>query len=97
MAVVNVTDLCVLCDEKCDSSQSLDYHLKTVHMRLFVCTKCPNFTTMIKEKLTRHLASDHNQTPLTISIIKEAALTEVCYILIVNPSKISKKYNILAG
>jgi hypothetical protein len=54
---------CVLCDAKCETDVSLDFHVKTIHQRLFVCTKCPAYTTMIRAKLKRHLETEHNQVP----------------------------------
>lgn len=62
MMGVNET-CCLLCDASCDSDKTLDFHIKTIHKRLFVCTMCPNFTTMLQPRLTHHLLSVHkNET-----------------------------------
>ena len=51
---------CVLCDEVFETGDKLDFHFKTVHQRLYVCTNCPNFTSMFKFKLDKHLESAHD-------------------------------------
>ena len=63
-----LSNVCVLCDEKCNSVKALDFHVKTVHLRLFVCTKCPEYTTMIKAKLIRHMVKEHKQSPVKVTI-----------------------------
>ncbi len=60
---------CLLCDVKCVSSDALDFHVKTVHLRLFVCTKCPDYTTMIHAKLVRHVANEHKEIPKVKNVI----------------------------
>jgi hypothetical protein len=57
------TTQCGLCDLNCVSEASLDFHIKTVHKRLHVCTRCPHFMSMIKNKLTKHLAFAHKEPP----------------------------------
>ena len=60
---------CLLCDVKCVSSDALDFHVKTFHLRLFVCTKCPEYTTMIQAKLIRHMGNEHKEMPKVKNVL----------------------------
>ena len=66
----NVSDqdanLCVFCDLTYDNEPTLDFHIKTVHKRLYVCSKCPHFMSMIKDKLTKHLIIVHKEAQIPL-------------------------------
>ena len=53
---------CVMCKEVFNSKPNLDFHIKTKHLRMFVCTRCPDFSTLIRARLNRHLSKTHNVT-----------------------------------
>jgi len=50
---------CLICKEKFGSTKKLDLHIKVVHLRMYVCSKCPNFSTMIKMRMTQHNSKVH--------------------------------------
>ena len=52
---------CLLCRENMGSPLNLELHVKTVHLGMFVCTKCPKFSTLIKMRLIRHNRKVHNK------------------------------------
>ena len=59
---------CYLCKIKFDSDNKLDRHIKTIHLRMFVCPRCPDFSSLIKVCVTQHLKKFHNATDTTDSI-----------------------------
>jgi len=52
---------CTLCDQTFENSSKLDCHFKKVHLNVFSCTKCSKFSTLIKQRLTRHLRAEHGE------------------------------------
>ena len=53
---------CFLCNEKFAAQSSLDFHTKTAHLGVYICTKCPSFTTLIKMRYIQHNRKVHNET-----------------------------------
>lgn len=52
---------CLLCREDLGTPHNLELHVKTVHFQMFVCTKCPNFSTLIKMRMICHNKNVHNE------------------------------------
>ena len=52
---------CLLCPEKFAAQTSLDFHTKTAHLGVYICTKCPRFTTLIKMRFIQHNRKIHNE------------------------------------
>ena len=50
---------CLICNEKFPNSKKVDLHIKVVHLKMFICSKCPNFSTMIKMRMTQHNRKSH--------------------------------------
>ena len=65
---MTVDNNCYLCKIKFDCHNKLDLHIKTVHLRMFVCPRCPNFSSLIKVRFNQHLLKSHNATETAQSI-----------------------------
>ena len=65
MAIDSSNTNCVLCDKIFGSQSNLDFHIKTIHLRMLVCSKCPNYSTLIKIRMERHYRNVHqSEMPL---------------------------------
>ena len=65
MVIDSINTNCVLCDKIFGSQSNLDFHIKTIHLRMLVCSKCPNFSTLIKIRMERHYRNVHqSEMPL---------------------------------
>lgn len=53
---------CSLCDQTFENQSKLDFHFRKVHLNVFFCPKCPKFSTLIMQRLKRHLIVDHAET-----------------------------------
>ena len=51
---------CLMCKEKFLTKPELDLHIKTKHLQMYICSKCPLFSTLIKARLQRHLEKIHS-------------------------------------
>ena len=49
-----------MCKEKFLTKPELDLHIKTKHLQMYICSKCPLFSTLIKARLQRHLKKIHS-------------------------------------
>jgi hypothetical protein len=59
MAIDSSNTNCVLCDKTFGCQSNLDFHIKTIHLRMLVCDKCPDFSTLIKIRMERHYKNVH--------------------------------------
>ena len=51
---------CLLCNQNFKDQSKLDFHLKTAHLNMLVCSRCPGFATFIQNRLDRHQLVEHN-------------------------------------